>query len=66
MQHHPTAGDSPLQVAVPLPDIKGRTDLVDFYLHDKPVTPDVDRDLLARQTQGGSVIPWGLEPRYLT
>lgn len=40
------------QVAVPLPDIKGRQDILEYYLHDKPVSPDVDRDLLARQTQG--------------
>jgi len=42
------------QVAVPLPDIKGRMELLEFYLHDKPISPDVDRDLLARQTQGFS------------
>eukprot|EP00197_Chlamydomonas_leiostraca_P003648 CAMPEP_0202861408 /NCGR_PEP_ID=MMETSP1391-20130828/2816_1 /ASSEMBLY_ACC=CAM_ASM_000867 /TAXON_ID=1034604 /ORGANISM="Chlamydomonas leiostraca, Strain SAG 11-49" /LENGTH=821 /DNA_ID=CAMNT_0049540795 /DNA_START=584 /DNA_END=3045 /DNA_ORIENTATION=+ len=42
------------QVAVPLPDIKGRTDILDYYLADKPVAPGVDRDLLARQTQGFS------------
>eukprot|EP00967_Tisochrysis_lutea_P013854 scaffold15528_cov20-Tisochrysis_lutea.AAC.3 len=41
-----------LQVAVPLPDIKGRTELIEYYLHDKPFAADVDRDVLARQTQG--------------
>jgi len=35
-----------------LPDIKGRTELLDYYLHDKPFAADVDRDVLARQTQG--------------
>jgi len=42
------------QVAVPLPDIKGRTELIEYYLHDKPFAADVDRDVLARQTQGFS------------
>lgn len=40
------------QVAVPLPDIKGRSELIDHYLQDKPFAADVDRDILARQTQG--------------
>lgn len=40
------------QVAVPLPDIRGRTEILEYYLHDKPVSPAVDKDLLARQTQG--------------
>ncbi len=40
------------QVAVPLPDLKGRQDILEYYLHDKPVSALVDRDLLARQTQG--------------
>ncbi|EFJ46511.1 hypothetical protein VOLCADRAFT_105496 [Volvox carteri f. nagariensis] len=42
------------QVAVPLPDIKGRRDILEYYLSDKPLGPDVDRELLARQTQGFS------------
>lgn len=42
------------QVAVPLPDLRGREELFDYYLSDKPVAPDVDKDLLARQTQGFS------------
>lgn len=40
------------QVAVPLPDIRGRTQVLEYYLGDKPVDTAVDRDLLARQTQG--------------
>lgn len=40
------------QVAVALPDVKGRKDILDLYLGDKPLAPDVDRDLLSRQTQG--------------
>ncbi|GAX77639.1 hypothetical protein CEUSTIGMA_g5082.t1 [Chlamydomonas eustigma] len=42
------------QVAVPLPDIKGRADILEYYLLDKPVSSDVDAELLARQTQGFS------------
>ncbi|GIM07357.1 hypothetical protein Vretimale_11524, partial [Volvox reticuliferus] len=42
------------QVAVPLPDIKGRRDILEYYLSDKPLGPDVDRELMARQTQGFS------------
>jgi hypothetical protein len=40
------------QVAVPLPDIRGRTEILEYYLGSKPVAKEVDRDLLARQTQG--------------
>jgi len=43
---------SNVQVAVPLPDVKGRGELIDHYLQDKPFAADVDRDILARQTQG--------------
>ncbi|KAL6745182.1 P-loop containing nucleoside triphosphate hydrolase protein [Haematococcus lacustris] len=42
------------QVAVPLPDIQGRIDILDYYLGSKPVAGEVDRDLIARQTQGFS------------
>lgn len=42
------------QVAVPLPDIKGRTDILEYYLADKPVSPLLDRDLIARLTGGFS------------
>ncbi|GLC41713.1 hypothetical protein PLESTB_000685100 [Pleodorina starrii] len=42
------------QVAVPLPDIKGRRDILEYYMSDKPLGTDVDRELLARQTQGFS------------
>ncbi len=41
-----------MQVAVPLPDIKGRVDLIEYYLHGKPFSSDVDKEVLARQTQG--------------
>ena len=42
------------QVAVPLPDIRGRQQLLEYYLGDKPVDVDVDADLLARQSAGFS------------
>ncbi|KAK9813701.1 hypothetical protein WJX73_004100 [Symbiochloris irregularis] len=48
------AGRFDRHVAVPLPDVHGRLDLLDFYLQDKPVSPDVDTTLLARSTPGFS------------
>ena len=42
------------QVAVPLPDIKGRSEILAHYLQDKPIDPSVDRELLAKQSQGFS------------
>lgn len=45
---------SHIQVVVPLPDIKGRTDILTYYLSDKPVSPLIDKDLVARMTQGFS------------
>lgn len=44
------------QVAVALPDIAGRRDILNYYLEGKPVAADVDRELLARQTQGELVV----------
>lgn len=38
---------------MPLPDIKGRVDLLSYYMKDKPFDKGVDAELLARQTQGG-------------
>jgi ATP-dependent Zn protease len=31
------------QVAVPLPDVKGRADILGHYLSDKPVAPGLDK-----------------------
>ncbi|KAL4860045.1 ATP-dependent zinc metalloprotease FTSH 11 [Chlorella vulgaris] len=42
------------QVAVTLPDVKGRQQIIDLYLKGKPVTADVDTELLARRTPGFS------------
>jgi ATP-dependent metalloprotease len=42
------------QVAVPLPDVRGRAEMLEYYLHDKPVASDVDPKLVARQTSGFS------------
>ncbi|KAL6746992.1 P-loop containing nucleoside triphosphate hydrolase protein, partial [Haematococcus lacustris] len=50
------------QVAVPLPDIQGRIDILDYYLGSKPVAGEVDRDLIARQTQGETLEPGGRSP----
>ncbi len=41
-------------VAVPLPDIKGRTELLQYYLQDKPAAADINAKLIARQTGGFS------------
>ena len=40
------------QVAVPLPDIQGRRDIIEFYLKDIPKDKDVDVDKIARATSG--------------
>ncbi|KAL4425466.1 hypothetical protein ABPG75_009482 [Micractinium tetrahymenae] len=42
------------QVAVTLPDVKGRQHILDLYLTGKPVAADVDTDILARRTPGFS------------
>lgn len=42
------------QVAVPLPDVKGRAELLGYYMEGKPFSGDVDSNLLARQTSGFS------------
>jgi ATP-dependent 26S proteasome regulatory subunit len=44
----------PRQVAVPLPDVKGRAEILEYYLSDKPVAAGLDQLLLARQTSGFS------------
>ncbi|CAL56292.1 P-loop containing nucleoside triphosphate hydrolase [Ostreococcus tauri] len=41
-------------VHVPNPDIGGRREILDHYLHDKPTTSDVDVDKIARGTAGFS------------
>lgn len=44
----PPTGDAlasvapPAQVAVTLPDVRGRQEILDLYLAGKPVAPDVD------------------------
>lgn len=39
---------------MPLPDVKGRAEILEYYLKDKPVAPGLDQGLLARQTSGFS------------
>lgn len=41
-------------VAVPLPDVRGRAEILRYYMQGKPFAADVDADLLARQTSGFS------------
>lgn len=42
------------QVVVPLPDIKGRRQIIDVYIKRSPVDPDVDPEILAKGTPGFS------------
>ena len=46
---------------MPLPDIKGRADILAYYLNDKPVDKDVDQELLAKQTQGEGCCQFSLQ-----
>lgn len=41
-------------VAVPLPDVRGRQQILQLYLENKPVLPEVDAEYLARNTPGFS------------
>lgn len=41
-------------VAVALPDVQGRKNVLDLYLSNKPVSSNVDSELLARRTPGFS------------
>lgn len=43
-----------VQVAVPLPDINGRHQILELYLKGKPLSKDVDAENLARRTPGFS------------
>lgn len=49
---YPTPGS--LQVAVTLPDVRGREQILELYLSGKPVSADVDIDMVARRTPGFS------------
>jgi cell division protease FtsH len=42
------------QIAVPTPDRRGRTRILDLYLHRRNVGPDVDPEVLSRRTAGFS------------
>lgn len=42
------------QVVVPMPDIKGRKQIINVYLKKSPIDPDVDSEILARGTPGFS------------
>ncbi len=42
------------QVVVPMPDIKGRKEIINVYLKKIPIGPDVDADVLAKGTPGFS------------
>ena len=47
-------------VAVSLPDVAGRREILELYLEGKPLAPDVDVDLMARCTPG---VRWWLITR---
>lgn len=42
------------QVVVPMPDIKGRKQIINVYIKRSPVDPDVDPEILAKGTPGFS------------
>lgn len=42
------------QVVVPLPDVRGREQIINLYLSGKPVASDVDAEMIARRTPGFS------------
>ncbi|CAD7694727.1 unnamed protein product [Ostreobium quekettii] len=48
------AGRFDRHVTVPLPDVRGREEILQFYLNNKPVAPDVNVAQLAQQTRGFS------------
>lgn len=43
-----------LQVVLTNPDVRGRQEILDLYLQDKPLSDDVDMKSLARGTPGFS------------
>ena len=49
---------------VPLPDVRGRAEILTHYLADKPVAPDVDVMLLARATPGEQGTPDRSGPQH--
>ncbi len=40
------------QIVVPNPDVKGRQEILELYLQDKPLADDVDSKAIARGTPG--------------
>lgn len=45
------AGRFDRHIHVPLPDVRGRCEILDYYLNNKPVSDDVDIEKLAQQTR---------------
>ncbi|GMH32468.1 hypothetical protein BSKO_00302 [Bryopsis sp. KO-2023] len=48
------AGRFDRHITVPLPDVKGRQEIAEYYLRDKPVGESVDPEQIAQQTRGFS------------
>lgn len=44
--------NSEFQIVVPNPDVRGRQEILELYLQDKPVGDDVDIKAIARGTPG--------------
>jgi len=40
------------QIVVPNPDVRGRQEILELYLQDKPIADDVDVKAIARGTPG--------------
>jgi len=45
------AGRFDRHIHVPLPDVRGRCEILEYYLRDKPISADVDIEKLAQQTR---------------
>lgn len=41
-----------IQIVVPNPDVRGRQEILELYLQDKPMAEDVDVKAIARGTSG--------------
>lgn len=44
--------NSQYQIVVPNPDVRGRQEILELYLQDKPIADDVDVKAIARGTPG--------------
>lgn len=59
-EKNPTFQPAYFQIVVPSPDVRGRQEILELYLKDKPLADDVDAMAIARGTPGfnGAGIIW--------